>query len=540
VKIGDLKLPRKTKSPGTEKTQKPRRDLVLDDLVGSLDPQTLARLRDALTAPAANRQHEVLDQLDDLLRRLESPGDSEIAEDEALIDHVVAELVQLSADSNGGDPEAREITAAIDEKLEAALNEDRFDAASLVLLAKILSDSKWAVPARLKTRLIEALDAAPPAEPSEFDLKTALRQIAEAAGDDAFAAYEALGSVLAAFPSDAAARMIGVLGVGREPVLLQTLAGFVMHADPDIALAAVAGLKSAASGRQIESALVERLVRMRPWLPQERQTPLDDAIRALRAHALPPREVSRPTPLKAFVMACDGMGSAGVLATLKGPRGWGFVAAMARPEGVAEVMSLDSARKADIDATVRGMRDSVATAQTDAAGVGRYLQVCLGENAVSRTPPPFRLLGLVEAMGLGPLAPRSLTPGELIAEILEGAPVASPAILANAHIDVTRTQAAAAWFEAGEMVDRLLRPIRGPNARARALLGGYLEQRREFWGRICAMTAFALSLGGKPDRVQGLNLARVGREILTGTPLASIPLMRQVAETTVLAFEDRV
>jgi hypothetical protein len=54
------------------------------------------------------------------------------------------------------------------------------------------------------------------------------------------------------------------------------------------------------------------------------------------------------------------------------------------------------------------------------------------------------------------------------------------------------------------------------------------------------MTAFALSLGGKPDRVQGLNLARVGREILTGTPLASIPLMRQVAETTVLAFEDRV
>ena len=100
-------------------------------------------------------------------------------------------------------------------------------------------------------------------------------------------------------------------------------------------------------------------------------------------------------------------------------------------------------------------------------------------------------------------------------------------------------KSAAAWFEAGEPVERLLRPIHGPNARARALLKGYLAQRREFWGRICAMTAFALSLGGKPDRAQALNLARVGRDILAGVAVEKIPLMWQVAETTVLAFEDR-
>ena len=538
-------MPKKPKTPGNPKSkagpgrQKPPRELSLDDLLGSLDPDTMARLREALAGTEADHDPDVLDLLDELLRRLESPGDSDISEDEELIDDVVAELVQLGADRTGGDPEARELAAAVDEKLDNSLAGDRFDAASLVLLAKILSDSKWTVPDRLKTRLVEALDAAPPAEPSEFDLKSALHQIAEAAGDDAFAAHEALSSVLAAFPSDAAARMLGVLAFGREPVLLQTLAGFVMHPDPALASSAVASLKNAASGRKVESSLVERLVRIRPWLTPDRQTPLDEAIRALRGQALPPRETARPTPLKAYVMACDGMGSAGTLATVKGPGGWGFVAAMTRPDGVAEVMGLDSARKGEIDATVRGMRDSVATAETDAAGIGRFLQLSLGENAASRNPPPFRLIGLVESLGLGPLAPRVLTPGELIEELLEGAPPLSAAAMQKAHLDAAMAKSATGWFEADEPVERLLRPLRGSNARVRALLGGYLRERRAFWSRICAMSAFALSLGGKQERTQALNLAFVGREILSGTALESIPLMRQIAETTVLAFEDR-
>jgi len=71
------------------------------------------------------------------------------------------------------------------------------------------------------------------------------------------------------------------------------------------------------------------------------------------------------------------------------------------------------------------------------------------------------------------------------------------------------------------------------------MLGGYLRERRAFWARACAMSAFALSLGGKPERAMGRNLALVGREILSGAPLEHIPLMRQIADTTVLAFEDR-
>jgi hypothetical protein len=531
-------LTRKPKPPDGPKTKKPPSELSIADLLGSLGPEDRERLRAALMAKIT-AEVEMLDLVEDLFQRLEAPGNHEIAADEALIDEVVSGLAQLGVESNGGDPEARKAAAAVLEKLDAALAADRFDAASIVLIAKILGDARWVVPTSLQNKLVDALDAAPLAQPSEFDLKTALRQIADAAGDDAFAAYEALNSVLAAFPSDAAARMVGVLSAGRAPVLLHTLAGFVLHADSALALAAVAALKVAAAAQPIESALVERLVRMRPWLTSDRQGPLDEAIRGLRAHALPPRDIERLKPVKGFVMACDGMGAAGTLATLKGPRIWSFAAAMTGPGGVVDVIGLERSRKADVDATVRGLRENVVTAETDAAGVGHYLQLCLGEGLEARNAPPFRLVGFVESLGLGTLMPRALSPGDLVAEILAGDEDVSPQVLAQAHQEAARSKLVASWFEAGEAIERLLKPVRGAKARARAVLGGHLPARRAFWARVCAMSAFALALDAQAYPGLGRSLALVGRDVAAGKPLEDMPLMRRIAETTVFAFEDR-
>ena len=58
--------------------------------------------------------------------------------------------------------------------------------------------------------------------------------------------------------------------------------------------------------------------------------------------------------------------------------------------------------------------------------------------------PPFRLVGLVESLGLGPLAPRALTPAELIEELLEGAPQPSAATLQKAHLDAAMAKGAPA------------------------------------------------------------------------------------------------
>jgi hypothetical protein len=524
-------------------------DQALAEVLKSLDEATLARVRESLRADLdfdddQFDEDDPVEMFDAFLDKLAQFADEAPDEDgEDSLDDMMLALTQLSIDDNGGDPQARAARAAIYEKLEEALAAERLDAPGLVLVAKILNDSGWRVPESLKASVIETLESAgPPAEGvGASDIKSSLAEIAEGAEGDAFAAYDALNSVLAAFPSEAAARMVGALGEERAPLVLHTLAGFAMHRDGAIANAAITELKRTASAGRVESALVERLVRMRPWLPADRQGLLDDAIRALRAQAHPPLEIERPKAAKCFVLACDGSGANGALASLKASDGWRFVAALARPSGVEEVLSLEGVPKAQVDATVRDMRANVMAAQTDVAGVSKYLQFALGENVVSKTPPPFRLIAFVENLGLGPVAPRVLSPSDLIEAVLDGLPAyeKDAAAVARAHDAAAGGALDSQWFEAGESVERLLGPIRGVKARAKTVLSVYLPERRDFWLRACALTAFVLNMDRKTYGALGKSLALVGRELASGTPMEKIPLMRQIAEITVRAYQSR-
>jgi hypothetical protein len=238
-------------------------------------------------------------------------------------------------------------------------------------------------------------------------------------------------------------------------------------------------------------------------------------------------------------MACDGSGAAGALATLKAPDGWRFVAAMTKPHGVEDVLSLKQLTKAQVDLTLRGARENVMVAQTDIDGVASYLALAIGENVAAREPPPFHLVGFVENLGIGPVAPRPLAPGELIAELLAQWPESETgaAALARAQQFVVGGALKQPWFEAGAGVERCIDAVRGTRARVKAVLTRYLPQRREFWARACARTAFALNLEPAAYGELARSLTLVGREILGDAPLESIPLMRRIAETTVDAFE---
>ena len=88
-------------------------------------------------------------------------------------------------------------------------------------------------------------------------------------------------------------------------------------------------------------------------------------------------------------------------------------------------------------------------------------------------------------------------------------------------------------------MEQLLKPLRGAKARTRAVLAGRLSERRAFWARVLAMSAFALALDAKAHPGLGRALALVGRDLADGKPMEDIPLMRRIAETTVFAYEDR-
>jgi hypothetical protein len=214
---------------------------------------------------------------------------------------------------------------------------------------------------------------------------------------------------------------------------------------------------------------------------------------------------------------------------------------MTKPAGVEEVLSLEGLGKRQADQTLRSMRESVTAAETDVAGVARYLELSIGENVAAKSPPPFKLVSFAENLGLGPIAPRLLSPGDLIAEILADLPEAQKdaAAAAMAHKAVVDGALEQPWFEAGENVERLLASVRGAKARVKAVLTGYLPERREFWARTCARSAFALLMQPRAHGALGRSLALVGRDLADGAPLSEMPLMRRIAEMTVSAYESR-
>jgi hypothetical protein len=68
----------------------------------------------------------------------------------------------------------------------------------------------------------------------------------------------------------------------------------------------------------------------------------------------------------------------------------------------------------------------------------------------------------------------------------------------------------------------------------------YLPERRLFWARQCAISALALRGDEKTRHSPWRQLALVGRDIASDSPLDQMPLMKQVAEISVRAFESRL
>jgi hypothetical protein len=111
---------------------------------------------------------------------------------------------------------------------------------------------------------------------------------------------------------------------------------------------------------------------------------------------------------------------------------------------------------------------------------------------------------------------------------------------AIAHADILDSVFAYQWFEAGEALEDLLYPVKGSKQRVAKLMKAYLPERRAFWARQCAISTLAMHNDKKTPHSPWKQLALVGRDIASDLPLDQIPLMKQIAELSVRAFESRL
>src|SRR5712671_2866737 len=461
-----------------------------------------------------------------------------------LLATLLVELSDLKISSNGGDPEAREKIQAIYDLLEKAIEDHSLSPIDLMLTGKIFADAGWAIPESLKESMAKAIaDALPETQGvAEPNIVASMLEVMDGAGQNPFEVNEYLNSLLASLPSQACVTMLHELVAGKQAAFNQAVAGFVLHPDEALARSVAEDLAASAKQTPVESSVIERLVRMRSWLPQSRQAVLDVAIRAMRSNALPPVKRNLPKIIKCYVSVCDGSGTRSLLVTQRDGASYQLVTVMMKLEGVADAMVLPDLPKSEMDNIVRQMKSAMPMIETDLAGITRMLGLAIADNCDAGIPPPFKLVEVVENLGLGPVHPDHASPMEIITALLADLPPeqTNRAAVANAHKEIPDSEFRYQLFEAGEALEDLLYPVKGSKQRVTKLMKAYLPDRRSFWARQCAISALAMRGDGKVRHSSWKQMALVGRDIASDLPFDQIPLMEQIAEMSVRAFEDRL
>ncbi len=474
---------------------------------------------------------------------LESRAQGEDPDEEecALIADLIGALDDLRIGSNGGNRHARETIRIIYDQLNSAIDGGSLAPVDLIMTGKILSDAGWIVPDRLKGAVADALQSTVThgQHSAEDDIAALLTDIPQSIGTNPFDIHEYVNTLLAAIPPEASCHFLSALAAIREPAIQHALAGFMLHSEDLVAQAAADILRASAGKAPVESLLIERLVHMRPWLPPARQSHLDATLRALRPKALPPQAHELPKLVARYVSICDGSGTRSLSVGLRQGARYQFASVMMKPTGVADVVVIPELSKSAMNDLVSRLTSSMPTMKTDLPGLARMLRLALADNCAAATLPPFRLIELVESLGLSPLHPDHASAADLLAELLAGLPPGqtNPSAVAMAHADILHEELADQWFEAGEAVEEFLGPLKGHKRRVAALLKTYLPPRRPFWARQCAVSALAMRGDAASPWKQ---LALVGRDIASDLPLERIPLMQQIAEMSVGAFEAQL
>jgi hypothetical protein len=450
---------------------------------------------------------------------------------------------------NGGDTEACAGLAEASQAVETAVAANRLPPKVLMLIARAVAQAGLEPGPALKDATLAAMEsgfAQDATSPRGGGLSDQLAQLAVALGHDPFAVHAEIAASGAAFPPEHRAAMAAELAASAIPAVRDAALGFLLDADPAPGAAVLVALTALARRHPVPSRVVERLISLRPWLPPARQAKLDAAIRALRAHTEAPLPPPRSEITRLLASLCDGAGAQSLFAVLKSGRRYALASVLTKSDvGVADAWVREDMSKREADSIVVQITGAAEAVNVPIGFVERRLADALAINLARTIPPPFGLLQVTEAIGLGLLQPAEASPMGLAESLLDGLSPdqTGPDATRAAHVDAANWpelfDTAASWFEAGAAIEALLQPIASRRKRVEAVLTQHLPDRRLFWAERSAWMAATLKESGADEADEWVNFALVARDLASGKPLADVPLFDVIAEATVDAFAAR-
>jgi len=439
-------------------------------------------------------------------------------------------LEEARINANGGDPGARETLETVRAVIDKAARRDGIDPRMLMMLGQLFAAARLDIGDAARASMARILKSAGGDGLKEDSFPSFLEPIRQASHEDPFETYDKFSSFIDILPTGHKTAAVAALAAGSDALGRRVAVGFLLHPDEHVALAAVRGLAGSDARGNLDPESRRRIRMIRDWLAPARRDALDAAIPTAEAGA--PRGAVKL--LKTMASVCDGSGAANLYATAKDGSRYLMTSLMTNKTGVVEALLFDDLPKDAVRSFEETASSAAPTSEVSLPTFSRLVQLALGRNLASGAPLPFALVRTLETLGLETLVPDLATPDEIIDSLLADVAGSDEAVR-DRRASPLDDDIARGWFEAGEEVDAILDTADSPEEAAQALLESYLPRRRAFWASQCALSALATKDRASRHEVWK-TLALVGRDVLSDIPLDEIPLMRQIADTSALAY----
>jgi len=379
--------------------------------------------------------------------------------------------------------------------------------------------------------------------PDSGDLDELLESIVEQVGGNEFEVYAALAQTSQAMPPEVRQAMMGQIAASENPVLRDTGVLYLLDPAPEVRRTVCQTIARHGSPSILSPTSLRRMIALRNWLPEGERHYLDAAIKMARQKQVECASWPQGKVGELLASNMDGAGAQSIFAVVKEGRKHVIASLLVKQGvGVADAWCIRDQSKADVKDFLGHIRAETTSIPVDLdflhTLVPHYLAV--GRKAGNVPTPGF--LDFVEAIGIEKWQPSEFSADDLLSLLekdatpshIEGKAAAEVIERSNGWCD--ESDFLKSWFEDDAEVEAVLseKPRSRTPAKVNAIIKSILEPRRGKWVERFLWTA--LWLKQKQDLLSPwMEFLVVGRELHRGRPIKEIPVMRNIAEVTVMA-----
>ncbi len=515
---------------------------IATDVRGDRPPTLTDELIDYIDQHPRDLNHS-LDGLLDQLRR-----DSEKAEP-LVIAYLTLMSMQLESLRYRIDEEhasARQVVDDFQRRLVALARSGDLPDTALAAVAGVLHEAKIPPSADLIDVNQELLDDAELDIDAGTDIHAILHTIAEQHGDDVYAIRESMGESFHAMPSQLRAVVADAMAESPSAVIRD--AGALGVLDPDQEVRRKAALSLYRSAQAITPTTLRRLIAIRGWWPEADRHLIDQAVRAARAHGVDCAAWRPAGASDIRASAIDGSGAQGFLIVTPAARRQRLSSVMARHgTGILDAWSGEPETRKRISATIAQAEEAALTLAVSSDYLDREICRQLSCGIRGGTVPPVGLIQVAETIAATEWRPRPRDYEEVLDQLCAELPDALKApgpieeIIESSDLWGSIDSVSGSWFEEGREVQEQLAEFDDDLDQDLLLrvLDEIVEPRKAKWTERFVWTALLFKEASADRALPWPQFTVLARELADGRSAAEIPLMANIAFTTILAHDAR-